>query len=419
MSVDEIVKKLEELKLGDCLHVLKELDTAAVDLVYLDPPFFTQKTQKLSPRDRSREFSFSDTWKSIDAYGQFIYERLSELHRVLKSTGSLFFHCDRNASHIARLALDEIFGSDQFRSEIIWYYRRWSASQKTLLPAHQNIFFYSKTSDYKFNELLQDYSASTNVDQILQKRQRDESGKAVYMLDESGNFIANGKKKGVPLSDVWDIPYLNPKAQERTGYPTQKPVLLLERIIEIATDKEDLVLDPFCGSGTTLVAANLLGRRSIGIDIADEAIAISRNRLANPTKTRSRLLETGRESYETANASSLALLGDLNVVPVQRNKGIDAFLNEEIGGALVPIRVQQPGESIFEAGNLLYKAGKVKQAKVMILVATSSLDALISVPFPPEVLVVDSTAQGISKAIQSVKTMPPVQPALLNMQTVR
>lgn len=395
------------LEQGDCLHVLKAMADDSIDLVYLDPPFFTQKTQKLSPRDRSREFSFNDTWKSIDAYAQFMYERLSELHRVLKPSGSLFFHCDRNASHIARLALDEIFGSDQFRSEIIWYYRRWSASQRTLLPAHQNIFFYSKTNDYKFNELFQDYSASTNVDQILQKRQRDESGKAIYMVDNDGNFIANGKKKGVPLSDVWDIPYLNPKARERTGYPTQKPVLLLEKIIEIATDKGDLVLDPFCGSGTTLVAASLLGRRSIGIDIAEEAISIARNRLTNPTKTRSNLLEAGRESYETANSSALTLLGSLDIVPVQRNKGIDAFLNEEIGGALVPIRVQQPGESLLEAANALHRAGKVKQAKLMILVATSPVDMLINFSLPPEVLVIDSTENAIQKAIHKLHNVSP------------
>lgn len=102
---------------------------------------------------------------------------------------------------------------------------------------------------------------SRGIDQILQQRERDADGKSAYRRDDSGIPIANGAKRGVPLGDVWDIPYLNPKAKERVGYPTQKPILLLDRIIEIASNPEDCVLDPFCGSGTTLVAAHLADRR--------------------------------------------------------------------------------------------------------------------------------------------------------------
>ena len=111
----------------------------------------------------------------------------------------------------ARLVLDEAFGKKMFRSEIIWHYRRWSNSQRTLLPAHQNIYFYSKTDHYEFHEILQEYSPTTNVDQILQKRARDQFGKSAYARDEDGAPITDGYKKGVPLSDVWDIPFLNPK----------------------------------------------------------------------------------------------------------------------------------------------------------------------------------------------------------------
>lgn len=164
-----------------------------------------------------------------------------------------------------------MFGSENFRSEIIWHYRRWSNSQRGLLLAHQTILYYTKSDQFTFNEMWTEYSPATNVDQILQRRSRDEFNKSVYDRDEDGNVIANGSKRGVPLSDVWDIPFLNPKAKERTGYPTQKPLSLLERIITLTTNEGDCVVDPFCGSGTTLVAAQSLGRTAIGVDVSEDA----------------------------------------------------------------------------------------------------------------------------------------------------
>ena len=184
-------------------------------------------------------------------------------------------HCDRSASHYLRIALDEVFGAGNFQSEIVWFYRRWSNAKKGLLNAHQVIFFYSKTKDFKFNPVYTDYSPTTNLDQIFQKRKRDPNGKTTYKTLENGDIELVDEKKGVPLSDVWDIPYLNPKAKERVGYPTQKPILLLDRIIELVTDENDTVLDPFCGSGTTLVAAQFLNRKYIGIDLSRQAIELS------------------------------------------------------------------------------------------------------------------------------------------------
>ena len=245
---------------------------------------------------------------------------------MLKATGSLFFHCDTNASHHIRCLLDEVFGEAMFRSEIIWHYRRWSNSQRNPMPSHQTIFFYTKTDDYQYHQLFDDYSPSTNVDQILQRRQRDEHGKAVYARDGSGNVIHDGHKKGVPIADVWDIPLLNPKAKERVGYPTQKPILLLERIIALVTSPGDLVLDPFSGSGTTLVAAELLGRNSLGIDVAVEAVQLAKQRLEQPFKTSSELLRKGRETYVQSDEEALAYLHGLPIIPVQRNRGIDAIL---------------------------------------------------------------------------------------------
>lgn len=390
-----------EVRQGDCLDIARTLETGSGRLIYLDPPFLTQKTHILRTRDRTKEFSFDDLWSSHEDYAQFLNPRLREFHRIVADDGALFFHCDRRASHIARALLDAIFGQDNFRSEIIWHYRRWSNSQRTLLPAHQTIFFYSKSDGYMFNPTYGEYSPSTNVDQILQRRKRDAHGKAVYDRDESGAIITGGPKRGVPLPDVWDIPFLNPKAKERTGYPTQKPVLLLERIISLVTAPGDLVIDPFCGSGTTLVAAQLTGRRALGIDSSEEAVVLARRRIANPEKTDSPLLEAGRESYRTANDGALSLLEGLDYIPVHRNNGIDAILARNFNGRPVPVRVQRDHESVLEAAGRLAGAGRTKDAALMVLVVTHrGGDLAFDQALPSGVICVDSPALQVYEALQ-------------------
>ncbi|MHB9008545.1 MAG: DNA-methyltransferase [Limisphaerales bacterium] len=382
-----------EVRHGDCLEVARGLAAESVDLVYVDPPFFTQKTHSLVTRDRATTFQFSDEWKSRTEYIEFLRLRLKESRRVLKATGSVFFQCDTNASHHIRCLLDEVFGEAMFRSEIIWHYRRWSNSQRNPMPSHQTIFFYTKTDAYQYHQLFGDYSPSTNVDQILQRRQRDEHGKAVYARDGSEDVIRDGHKKGVPIADVWDIPLLNPKAKERVGYPTQKPILLLERIIGLVTSPGDFVLDPFSGSGTTLVAAELLGRNSMGIDVSVEAVELARQRLAQPVRTSSELLRKGRDSYLQSDEDSLAILCGLPVVPVQRNRGIDAILNAKPGESPILIRVQRRGESLADAAELLHSAGRSKQPATLVLIVTDSQQpaGLFSM-LPTDVLVVNSTA---------------------------
>jgi site-specific DNA-methyltransferase (adenine-specific) len=382
-----------ETRHGDCLEAMRGLPAGTADLVYVDPPFFTQKTHSLVTRDRSTTFHFSDEWKSRAEYLDFLRARLKETHRVLKATGSLFFHCDTNASHHIRCLLDEVFGEPMFRSEIIWHYRRWSNSQRNPLPSHQTIFFYSRTDDYQYHQIFDDYSPSTNVDQILQRRERDEHGKAVYARDAGGNVINDGHKKGVPIADVWDIPLLNPKARERVGYPTQKPMLLLERIIALVTSPGDWVLDPFCGSGTTLLAAEFLGRNSIGIDVSQEAIELTRQRLAQPVRTSSELLRKGRDAYVQADEAALTYLCGLPVIPVQRNRGMDAILNANPGENPILIRVQRRGESLADAAELLSTAGRSKQPATLVLVVTDPRQppGLFNL-LPPEVLLVNSTA---------------------------
>lgn len=382
---------MNELIHGDCQIKLKSIDENSIDLIYLDPPFFTQKKQTLKNKN-NKEFSFDDTWDDINSYKNYIKLRLIECKRVLKNTGSIFLHCDRTASHHLRIILDEVFGIKNFHSEIIWFYKRWSNSKKGLLNNHQVIFFYSKTCQFKFNPIYTDYSPTTNLDQIFQERVRNKNGKTIYKTLEDGNIKLIKEKKGVPLGDVWEIPYLNPKAKERIGYPTQKPILLLERIIKLTSDEGDIVLDPFCGSGTTLVAAKLLNRKFIGIDKDEEAIKLAKSRIDNPIKTESNLLKNGKDSYINQNQAILDILNKLDITPVQRNKGIDGFL--KLGKFIkpIPVKVQRINETLEESIQLLLQAcnNNHYQKKVVIKNASSIPLFTDNQKIPNDLIVIDN-----------------------------
>lgn len=355
---------------GNCVEKLKEIKANKVDLIYFDPPFFTQRKHRLTNKDNTKTYEFDDKFDSIEDYLALIRNILEQSKRVLKNTGSVFLHCDKTASHNIRMVMDKVFGLENFQSEIIWYYKRWSNAKKGLLNAHQVIFFYSKTQDFKFNTLYTDYSATTNLDQILQDRQRDENGKSIYKKDENGNVILGKEKKGVPLSDVWEIPYLNPKAKERTGYPTQKPVLLLNKILNIVTDEGDLVLDPFCGSGTTCVSAKFLKRQFIGIDISIDAVELANSRLEEMIISESNLLNKGASEYQEKTEKELVILQNINAFPVQRNSGIDGFLKEHFEGMPVPLKIQEKNETLEDAIEKLEKASFGKDYKMKILIQT-------------------------------------------------
>jgi site-specific DNA-methyltransferase (adenine-specific) len=391
---------LEKVLLGDCLELLKKFDENSIDLIYLDPPFFTNTIQKLKTRDGNKEFSYKDIWKSNNEYAEFLYDRLLELKRVLKNTGSIFVHCDKNSTHIIKMLLDDIFGLKQFQSEIIWYYKRWSNSKKGLLSSHQTIYFYSKTQNFKFKTIYTDYSETTNIDQILQKRVKDNNGKTIYARDEKGNTINSDIKKGVPLNDVWEIPYLNPKANERVGYPTQKPILLLERIIEIASEEGDVILDPFCGSGTTLVAGKLNNRKVIGMDISQDAVNLTKVRLKNPVKSESNLLKNGKESYNNVDNSVKNLLHDIEYVPVQRNNGIDAILKATYQNSPILIRIQKEYETLEEAIKQLQKAVEVKNSKKAFLIRTNDIKSLFEYDkYNNKIEIINSTSFGLKEVL--------------------
>lgn len=365
---------------GNCINRLKEMKADIVDLIYFDPPFFTQRKHILSNKNNSKTYEFDDKYDSLEDYLYLIESALIECKRILKSTGSVFLHCDKTASHHIRVVLDKIFDKENFQSEIIWSYKRWSNSKKGLLNSHQVIFFYSKSENFKFKILYTDYSPTTNLDQILQDRERDGNGKSVYKKDQNGNVIIGKEKKGVPLSDVWEIPYLNPKAKERTGYPTQKPVLLLNQILNITTDEGDLVLDPFCGSGTTCVSAKSLNRNFIGIDISQDAVDLANSRLDEMIISESNLLAKGANDYLEKTEKELAILQNINAFPVQRNSGIDGFLKEHSNGTPIPVKIQGEYESLEEAIEKLERAslGKSYQLKIVIQTKESNCSRLFS-----------------------------------------
>ena len=386
---------------GNCVEKLSAFHSNTVDLIYFDPPFFTQKTHSLTSRDNTKYYEFDDRFDSLDKYLDLIEQALIESKRLLKDTGSVFLHCDKTASHNIRAVLDKVFGRNNFQSEIVWSYKRWSNAKKGLLNSHQIIFFYSKTENFKFNTLYKDYSSTTNLDQILQERERSSNGKSTYKRDENGNVLIGKEKKGVPLTDVWEIPYLNPKAKERTGYPTQKPVLLLNQILQIVTDEGDLVVDPFCGSGTTCVSAKLLKRNYIGIDVSKDAVDLANSRLDEMIITESNLLNKGAEDYLEKSEKELAILSNLNAFPVQRNSGIDGFLKEYYQAKPVPVKIQSEHETLEDAVEKLERASKGKDYAMKIVIQTKETEFSRLFSFDTDVQIVKSLELQMTELLQS------------------
>lgn len=311
---------------GDNLEVLRNFPDSCVDLVYLDPPFNTRKQQ------RTDQFAYEDQWNMHDldqdeysrfaeyypklhhiaeaaryaqdshtkAYLIMMALRLRELFRVLKSTGSIYLHCDPKASHYLKMVMDVIFGMDNFKNEIIWHYNKWTNAANHFQRNHDVILFYAKSHDISFNRQYVltehkkkvlargwDRNVAGGTRQLLvydrlkskaEMKKAQNKGMTVVYMDE--------KPDGVAAPDVWaDINYLASGAKERIGYPTQKPLALLERIIKTSSNKGDMVLDPFCGCATACVAAERLERQWIGIDQVKDAYDLMVNRLIDRGET--------------------------------------------------------------------------------------------------------------------------------------
>lgn len=251
---------------GDNLAALREMAGSSVDLVYADPPFNSGKDYG----------DFDDRWPSDGDYLSFMRARLAALHRVLRPTGSIYLHCDTKMSHRLRVELDEVFGAGNFRNEVVWRYRRWPTRARCFQRMHDVLLLYTKSNDYTLHTLY-------GYEQLAASTRRtfgDRKQRADFSSGRRRPGVEATKSQGPPLSDVWEVGVLAPVAKERTGYPTQKPERLLERVILASSNPGDVVLDPFCGSGTALAVAEKHGRRAIGIDSSPRAVEIARERLA-------------------------------------------------------------------------------------------------------------------------------------------
>jgi DNA modification methylase len=271
--------EINKLILGDNLEILKTIESESVDLIYLDPPFFSNRNYEVIWGDNGEVRSFEDRFSGgIDHYIAWLKERVFEMHRILKPTGSIFLHCDWHADAYIRVQiLDKIFGSNNFRNEIIWCYKKWSVSGKSFSNNHDNIFWYSKSKEYNF---IQQYQARAET-----TLKRFGNQKIVSGFDEQGARLpsktSDEESKGVKMADWWEIPIIAPSSNERIGYPTQKPMKLLQRIIECASNENDVILDPFVGGGTTVAVADKLNRKWIGIDQSISAIKVTEARMQN------------------------------------------------------------------------------------------------------------------------------------------
>jgi len=316
---------MNQLILGDCLEVLKKMESESVDLIYLDPPFFSNRNYEVIWGDKGEVRSFEDRWSGgVDHYIAWLKERVEQMHRVLKNTGSIFLHCDWHANaEIKVFILNKLFGENNFRNEVIW--KRANAKRLSFTRYAQNhdtIFYYSKSNKYTWTLQYQPHGEKYVKD--FYKYVEPETGRVYRLADltnpnkdrpnltyeflgitrvwrwtkermqkayENGLVIQTkvgavpalkrylDEQEGTPVDDTWsDIGNVQSK-NEKIGYPTQKPELLLERIINCASNEGDIILDPFNGGGTTIAVADRLNRQWIGIDSSVAAIKVTEMRL--------------------------------------------------------------------------------------------------------------------------------------------
>ena len=331
MKKNSSVKNL--LICGDNLKALDDLikQGIKVDLIYLDPPFFSNRHYEVVWGDEAEVRSFKDRWAGgIHVYIEWMRERIVKMYDVLKGTGSFYLHCDWHASHYLKVMLDDVFGYRNFRNEIIWKRSHSRSSiSKIFRRAHDVILLYTKGNDYIFNMQYRELSEASRriyskkdaiglyrlVPLLVSGRRSGETGKSWRGIDpnkrgkeglhwvtlhkhleeyDKKGLVVWPKKPGgapnlkyylkdnlgVPANDIWDdIPIIQSSSSESMGYPTQKPESLLGRIIKTSSNKTSIILDPFCGCGTAMIEAHKQGRKWIGIDISPTAIILVEKRL--------------------------------------------------------------------------------------------------------------------------------------------
>ena len=293
--------------------IMNTLHIASADLIYMDPPFNSRLDYRVKSQKKGNPIAFSDSWRWEEraqamweelhhkglptleatlehlqaglgfsatlAYLTILTGQLVSAHRLLKATGSIYLHCSSNYSHYLRLLMEAIFGASNFRNQIIWSYRTGGVSKRHFARKHDVLLFFSKSEDYCFTPpQYRSYQKKRYGYNPRYPEYYDAERKAYYHL--------------AVCRDVWeDIPAIGTANRERTGFPTQKPRALLERILQASTEPGQLVVDPFCGSGTTLVVADALGRKWLGIDRSPDAIRTTQKRLADNGITDFRLVQ--------------------------------------------------------------------------------------------------------------------------------
>ncbi len=310
---------------GDNLDVLPEyVPSESVDLIYIDPPFNTSRKYEVFWGEAQERRSFEDRFGDVMTYLDWMRPRIRELYRVLKPNGSFYYHCDWHASHYVKVELDRVFGFNNFQNEIVWYRSYAHNDPKRFGASHDVILFYAKSAKKTWHRLYGPYSQD-HVDNSFRHSEADGRryqlvtmtaskpggdtsyewrGKRppagrywAYSKANMGQFEKQGlivysktgtprlkvywdQSRGVPLQTVWtDIRPIGAHAKERLGFPTQKPLPLLERILKASSNEGDVVLDAFCGCGTTLEAAATLKRRWIGVDVSPTACRVMGERL--------------------------------------------------------------------------------------------------------------------------------------------
>jgi DNA modification methylase len=275
-----------ELIHGDNLVALRALATThagAVTLGYLDPPFFTGRVfDHIERGTRVRRTAFDDRWTDRAAYLEALAPRIEQMRILLAPHGSIVIHVDPKTSHYVKVLCDEIFGEDAFASEIVWRYRRWPSKTANFQRVHDVLLRYRKdpAAPPRWNQLYEPLAASTLATWGTKKQRAVFAEGANGSVRRARSSSTTEPTAGAPMGDVWEIGVIAPVAHERTGYPSQKPEALLERLMTALSVPGDLVLDPYAGSGTTLAVAARLARRFVGIDASDLAIDTIRKRLA-------------------------------------------------------------------------------------------------------------------------------------------
>jgi DNA modification methylase len=328
-------------------HLLANGFRGKVKLIYIDPPFdsgadYVRKVQLRGGAATAKiegesynlgeQIQYTDIWAN-DNYLQFMYERLQLLKELLAEDGAICLHCDWHKSHLLRCVMDEVFGDNNLRNEVIWYYGQRTATREKKLDAkHDNLLVYAKSDRFNLNKV----TAPWSYEEFVEHRHdiiKDENGEE-FVLSDAGNgerykrYVKDIIAEGKPLDTVWNFPLLNSSDKQRVGYPTQKPDYLLERVLEVFSQDGDLILDCFIGSGTTAAVAQKLGRRWIGCDINKGAIQTTSKRLqiiieAHVKETEQKnLITTVESSPEPAQLSfGVWRVNDYDL-KIQRNEAI-------------------------------------------------------------------------------------------------